>query len=138
MSELGAEGGGGQMTAEEHMGRILNELQVLSSDIEASAVVSRDGSILGSTLPLGVDADRLSSMFGALLSLADRTARENGKENPYEVKIKDEDGYVLMIRVNDDTTLAAMTKPEAKVGLVFYDLRNTSKELARVLGNGGM
>ena len=54
----------------------LRDLQAGTPDIEASAVVSVDGLIMASSLPSGVDEDRISAMSAAMLSLGDRIAAE--------------------------------------------------------------
>jgi len=48
----------------------LRDLQTGTPDIEASAVVSVDGLIMASSLPAGVEEDRVSAMSAAMLSLA--------------------------------------------------------------------
>ena len=50
----------------------LRELQASSPDTEASAVVSVDGLIMASSLPAGVEEDRVSAMSAAMLSLGER------------------------------------------------------------------
>jgi len=55
----------------------LRELQTNTTDVEASAVVSVDGLIIASSLPGGVEEDRVSAMSAAMLSR--RRHRQDGR-----------------------------------------------------------
>ncbi len=41
----------------------LRDLQVSTPDVQASAIVSVDGLIIASSLPAGVEEDRVSAMY---------------------------------------------------------------------------
>lgn len=108
-------------------------MQSLSPDVRSGTVVSAGGEALASTISSSVDVERVSAMVAALFGLAGRMARERGKELPRSVKVRDEGGYVLLSRVEGETVLAAVAGPEARVGLVFYDMRNAGREISRIL-----
>ena len=55
---------------------VLGDLNGVSADVEASAVISSDGLLISALLPSGMDEDRVGAMSAAMLSLGDRTARE--------------------------------------------------------------
>lgn len=117
--------------------QVLEDLRTLSGEVVSVAVLSGSGELRASTLPPGVDQERYVAMLAALTSLARRVARENGGAGFSQVRIKEEAGYVLLVGLEGGDTLAATTGPEARVGLVLYDMRNVRKELERVLGSGG-
>ena len=50
--------------------QVLEELKGSSADVEASALISTDGLMIASSLPNGMDEDRVGAMSAALLSLA--------------------------------------------------------------------
>ena len=72
-------------------------------------------------------------MFAALAGLARRTARENGGAGFVQLMIREEGGHVLLVGFEGGDALAATTGPDARVGLVLYDMRNVRKELVRML-----
>jgi predicted regulator of Ras-like GTPase activity (Roadblock/LC7/MglB family) len=111
----------------------LEDLKALSGDIRSCAVLSGDVELKGTRLAEGVERERAAAMLAALANLSERTARENGKEHASQTRVKTEDGYVLMVRLDDGGTLAAITDPEARVGLVLYDMRNARDEVQRAL-----
>jgi predicted regulator of Ras-like GTPase activity (Roadblock/LC7/MglB family) len=116
--------------------RVLADLRTLSGDIESCGVLSKDGELLSSSHGEGVDRERVTAMLAALADLAQRVARENGKEHASQVRVKAEGGYVLLVRLEGGGTLAATTGPDARVGLALYDMRNARSEIERALQGG--
>jgi uncharacterized protein len=119
-----------------HLDGVLADLRALSGDIESCGVLSTDGELLSSSHGEGVDRERVTAMLAALANRAERVARENGKGHASQVKVKAEGGYVLLIRLEGGGTLAATTGPDARVGLVLYDMRNARDEVERALEGG--
>jgi len=111
----------------------LRNLQFNSSDIEASAVVSVDGLIMASALPTGIEEDRVSAMSAAMLSLGERIAGELGRGYLDQVYIKGENGYVILMSVGEEAVLTALARKEAKLGLIFLDMRRAVEELEKIV-----
>jgi len=117
--------------------RVIVDLRALSEDIESCGVISKDGELLTSSHAPGVDRERAAAMLAALVNLAGRTARENGKEYASQVRVKTGDGHLLLVRLENGGALAATTGPDARVGLALYDMRNARGEVEKALGGGG-
>ncbi len=111
----------------------MRELQVSSPDIEASAVVSVDGLIIASALPDGVEEDRVSAMSAAMLSLGERIATELGRGSLEQVYIKGISGYVVLMAVGEDAVLTALASEQAKLGLIFLDMRRAAEDLLKLI-----
>ena len=111
----------------------LRELQMSTADIEASAIVSVDGLAIASSLPSGVEEDRVSAMSAAMLSLGERIASELGRGSLDEVYVKGASGYVLLTAVGDEAVLTVLARGGAKLGLVFLEMRRATEELADIL-----
>jgi len=107
----------------------LRELQASSPDIEASAIVSVDGLTIASALPQGVEEDRVSAMSAAMLSLGERIATELGRGNLEQVYIKGKQGYVVLMSVGEEAVLTALSREQAKLGLIFLDMRRAAEAL---------
>src|SRR5512136_1220710 len=120
-------------TRTEGMVKLLKELQITTSDVEASAVVSVDGLIIASALPADVEEDRVSAMSAAMLSLGERIASELRRGTLDQVFVRGEEGYVLLMAVGDEAVLTALARKNAKLGLVFLDMKRTAGELLRLL-----
>ena len=115
---------------------LLEGLRSLSGEISTAAVLSGNGDLKASTVRSGVDGERYGAMLAALAGLARRTAREGGESGFAQARIGVEEGYVLLVGLTGGGTLAATTGPEARVGLVLYDMRNARDGLEKVLGSG--
>ncbi len=117
----------------EQMIDCLKDLQVSTPDIEASAVVSVDGLIMASSLPAGVEEDRVSAMSAAMLSLGERIATELRRGILDQVYIRGEHGYVFLMSVGEEAVLTVLARQQAKLGLLFLDMKRTAQELAKIV-----
>ncbi len=117
----------------ERMIERLRDLQVSSPDIEAAAIVSVDGLSIASSLPQGVEEDRVSAMSAAMLSLGERIASELGRGMLDEVYVKGEKGYVILRAVGEEAVLTVLARQQAKLGLLFLDMRRAADEFAAIL-----
>ena len=111
----------------------LRELQASSPDIEASAIVSLDGLTIASALPQGIEEDRVSAMSAAMLSLGERIASELGRGVLEQVYIKGVSGYVILMSVGEDAVLTALSREQAKLGLIFLDMRRATEDLKKLI-----
>jgi hypothetical protein len=111
----------------------LRDLRISTSDIEASAVVSVDGLIMASDLPSDVEEDRVSAMSAAMLSLGERIASELGRGALDQVYIRGDYGYVILMSVGEEAVLTALARQDAKLGLVFLDMRRAAADLSRLV-----
>lgn len=112
---------------------ILNDLNGTSADIEASGVISTDGLMMASALPADMDEDRVGAMSAAMLSLGDRTAQELARGTLEQVLIKGDNGYVLMTHAGEEAVLTVLAKPNAKLGLIFLDVKRAAASILDVI-----
>ena len=117
----------------EQMIDCLKDLQVSTPDIESAAVVSVDGLIMASSLPAGVEEDRVSAMSAAMLSLGERIATELGRGMLDQVYIRGENGYVFLMSVGEEAVLTVLARQQAKLGLLFLDMKRTAQELSNIV-----
>jgi hypothetical protein len=111
----------------------LRAFQASSVDIEASAVVSVDGLSMASTLPQGMEEDRVSAMSAAMLSLGERIAQELSRGVVEQVYVRGEQGYVILMSIGEEAVLTVLTRSKAKIGLVFLDMRRTVEDLKKLI-----
>lgn len=120
-------------TRTEQMISRLRDLRVSTPDIEASALVSVDGLIIASDLAADVEEDRVSAMSAAMLSLGERIAGELGRGMLDQVYIRGDNGYVILMSVGEEAVLTALARKDAKLGLVFLDMRRAAEDLTRLV-----
>ncbi|HNV94522.1 MAG: Roadblock/LC7 domain protein [Candidatus Methanofastidiosum methylothiophilum] len=117
----------------EKLTEMLKNLSGTSPDIEASAIVSTDGLVIASALPKDVEEDRVAAMSAAMLSLGERTSKELMKGNLEEVFVKGQNGYILLMGAGEEAVLTTLARKDAKLGLVFLDMKRAAEEIAKVI-----
>ncbi len=118
----------------EEMVETLRAMQTAAPDIEASAVVSVDGLIMASALPVEVEEDRVSAMSAAMLSLGERIAGELGRGGLDQVYIRGDSGFIVLSAIGEEAVLTALAREKAKLGMVFLEMRRAAKTLTKLVG----
>ncbi len=121
------------LSRNERMVDQLRELQVSSPDVEAAAIISVDGLPIASSMPQGFEEDRVSAMSAAMLSLGERIAGELGRGVLDEVYVRGEYGYVILRAVGEEAVLTVLARQQAKLGLLFLDMRRVAEKLSTIL-----
>jgi len=117
----------------ERLVRRLQELQMNTPDVEATAIVSVDGLAMASSLPGGIEEDRVAAMSAAMLSLGERIASELGRGMLDEVYVKGEHGYVVLRAIGEEAVLTVLARQQTKLGLLFLDMRRASEDMTIIL-----
>lgn len=112
---------------------VLRELNGKSDEMEASAVISRDGLSVAAVLGDGVDPNRLGAMCAALLGLADTTAKELERGALKQVLLHGEKGVLLLVHIGKTHVLALAAKPNINLGMVLLEAKKTAERLAAIL-----
>jgi predicted regulator of Ras-like GTPase activity (Roadblock/LC7/MglB family) len=115
------------------MSERLRDLQASSPDVEASAVISVDGLTIASALPESIEGDRVAAMSAAMLSLGERISGELGRGNLDQVYIRGENGFMILMAVGDEAVLTVLARKQAKLGLLFLDMRRVTQDLTELV-----
>ncbi|MEA1978176.1 MAG: roadblock/LC7 domain-containing protein [Chloroflexota bacterium] len=115
------------------MSERLRDLQASSHDVEASAVISVDGLTIASALPENIEGDRVAAMSAAMLSLGERISGELGRGNLDQVYIRGENGFMILMAVGDEAVLTVLARKQAKLGLLFLDMRRVTQDLSELV-----
>lgn len=115
------------------MSERLRDLQASSPDVEASAVISADGLTIASALPESIEGDRVAAMSAAMLSLGERISGELGRGNLDQVYIRGENGFMILMAVGDEAVLTVLARKQAKLGLLFLDMRRVTQDLSELV-----
>ena len=115
------------------MMRRLQDLQIRTPDVEASAIISVDGLPIASSLPAGAEEDRVAAMSAAMLSLGDRIAGELGQGLLEQIFVKGENGYIVLTDIGGEAVLTVIARAKAKLGLVFLEMRRAVEDLLKLV-----
>jgi len=95
--------------------------------------LSKDGLMMAALLPASMDEDRVGAMSAAMLSLGDRTAQELARGTLEQVLIKGDHGYILMTHAGHEAVVTVLAKPNARLGLIFLDVKRAAESIAKIL-----
>jgi predicted regulator of Ras-like GTPase activity (Roadblock/LC7/MglB family) len=112
---------------------ILRGLRVSSPDIIGSAVCSLEGFIIASAMPAEIDEELVGGMSAALLGIGERISGELMRATMEQTFVKSEKGYVILNAVGTETVLVLLVSKEAKLGLIFLELKRAIPELSKVI-----
>ncbi len=112
---------------------VLRRLRTSSPDIFGAAIVSLDGFLIASVAPSEIDEELVSGMSAALLGVGERISNEMMRAPLNQIFVKSEKGYVILNSVGEDAVLVLLVTHEAKLGLIFLELRRIVPELQKVI-----
>lgn len=121
------------MNRTDSLNKVLRSLQSGSPDVEASALISEDGLMIASALRQDLDETRVAGMTATLLNLGTRAAVELGRGEVLEVVVRGDQGYAVMVSAGRGTLLLVVANENAKLGLIFFDMRETVRSIQRIL-----
>lgn len=121
------------MSRLDSLNKILKKLQNESPGVEASALISEDGLMIASALPQDLDETHVGGMTATLLNLGTRAATELRRGEVHEVIVRGDDGYAVMISAGRGVLLLVLANEHAKLGLIFFDMREAITALKSVL-----
>lgn len=116
-----------------NLNKVLKNLQSGSPDVEASALITEDGLMIASALPQDLDETGVAGMSATLLNLGTRAAAELRRGDVEEVIVRGEQGYVVMISAGRGVLLLLVANERAKLGLIFFDMREAINSIKRIL-----
>jgi len=111
---------------------LLGELSQ-TGDIEASAIVRRDGLMIASNLPSKIDSRTIAAMTAALVGTAETCSSELARGQFLQVIVESELGKVVSVGAGKLAVLVCLVKTTGNLGLVLLSMDRTSKKIEKVL-----
>jgi predicted regulator of Ras-like GTPase activity (Roadblock/LC7/MglB family) len=115
----------------------LADLTEISSQVIHVAIVGEDGRILATTIGGDGQARRFVDGIQRLLEEADVLRQARGLPGLAQLEAATLDGSVFVVR-RDDRLIAATTRPDPTVGLVFYDLKHCLRSIDETSAGSGV
>jgi predicted regulator of Ras-like GTPase activity (Roadblock/LC7/MglB family) len=75
----------------------------------------------------------VSGMAAAMLGVGERISSELMASTMEQVYVRSEKGFVILNAVGTDSVLVVLTTKEAKLGLVFIEVKRRCVELAKAI-----
>ena len=120
------------MNIKEMLEKILKDLRTVG-DVDASAIVSRDGLLIAADIPQNVNAEAFAAMTAAMLGAAETATSELGKGVPDRVIVEGKEGKIIATGAGSKALLVVMTNPKASLGLILFKIGKASDKIKEVL-----
>jgi predicted regulator of Ras-like GTPase activity (Roadblock/LC7/MglB family) len=115
------------------LGYILTNFVSTTTDVEGVAVVTPDGLPLASSLPGGMDEERVSAMSAAMLSLGDRIGQELARGGIDRIYVEGEKGFSILTSCGEDAVFLVLANKAAKQGVLMLEIKRALTELKTAL-----
>lgn len=116
----------------ERLELILGDLRK-AADVEASAIVRRDGLMIASDLPSRIDSRTVAAMTAALVGTAETCSNELKRGSFSEVVVDSEKGKVVAIGAGPLAILVCLMRPEGNLGYVLLAMERAAKNIDGLL-----
>ncbi|HFE66266.1 MAG TPA: DUF4388 domain-containing protein [Chloroflexi bacterium] len=113
---------------------VLSELLQESADIEGAAVIGIDGLVYSANVPhRDLDVDLVGAAAAATLGLSKRSVQQFKRGNFARVLIQGDAGNIIVVPLNEETLLVALTPNAVNLGMAFAEVKDAAGQLADIL-----
>jgi predicted regulator of Ras-like GTPase activity (Roadblock/LC7/MglB family) len=117
----------------EKLSSVLQNFVSGTSDVQGAALVTPDGLPLASTLPGGMDEERVSAMSAAMLSLGERIGSELARGSIDRIFVEGDKGYGILTSCTEDAVFLVLADKAAKQGVLMLEIKRSLAELKLLL-----
>jgi predicted regulator of Ras-like GTPase activity (Roadblock/LC7/MglB family) len=111
--------------------RILADLNK-TEGIKGSMVVGKDGLVIASQMPSGIDTELIGAMASAAYGSAERTATEINQGTLEQMMIEGEYGKTLMTDAGEGI-LVVLTDAKVNLGLIRINIKRSTEKVKSAL-----
>jgi hypothetical protein len=116
----------------EMLEKVLKDLKSVG-DVEAGAVISRDGLLIAADISQNVNAEAFAAMTATMLGAAETATSELGKGVPDRVIVEGKDGKIVATGAGFKALLVVMTTSKANLGLILLEMSRASEKIKELL-----
>lgn len=120
-------------TLAQNVNQQLRSMHTSTPEVIGAVVVNMDGFVVSSVIPSEVDDELIGGMAAALLGVGERIAHDLMRAQMEQVYVRSPKGYVIVNAINDQSALVLLVTREAKLGLIFLEIRRVVAELGRLV-----
>ncbi len=117
----------------EKLSHILQDFVSTTTNVQGAAMVTTDGLPLASSLPSGMDEERVSAMSAAMLSLGERIGRELTRGELDRIYVQGNEGFSILTSCGSDAVFLVLASKDAKQGVLMLEIKRTLAELKLIL-----
>jgi hypothetical protein len=88
-----------------------------------------EGFMVASVSLSEIDEGLVGGLTAALVGVGERIAKEMMNSKMNQIFVKSDKGYIICNNISDDVVLVSLVNSEAKLGLIFLEIRRILPEL---------
>jgi predicted regulator of Ras-like GTPase activity (Roadblock/LC7/MglB family) len=111
------------------LGDILTNFVSTTADVEGVAIVTPDGLPLASSLPGGMDEERVSAMSAAMLSLGERIGKELVRGGIDRIYVEGDQGFSILTSCGNEAVFLVLANKASKQGVLMLEIKRALTEL---------
>ena len=112
---------------------VLRTLRTSTPEILGAVVVNMEGIVIASLLPQEVDEELIGGMAASLLGVGERISADLMGSKMEQIYARSPKGYIVLNAVSAEAALVLLVTREAKLGLIFLEIKRVAVELARII-----
>ena len=112
---------------------VLNRFRSISPDIFGASVITMEGFMVASVTLSEIDEGLVGGLTAAMLGVGERIASEMMNSRMSQIYVKSDNGYIICNSINEETVLVSLVNLDAKLGLIFLEIRRILPDLASLI-----
>lgn len=112
---------------------VLRTLRTSTPEVLGAVVVNMEGIVIASLLPQEVDEELIGGMAASLLGVGERISADLMGSKMEQIYARSPKGYIVLNAVSAEAALVLLVTREAKLGLIFLEIKRVAAELARLI-----
>ena len=117
----------------EKLSHILQNFVSTTTNVQGAAMVTTDGLPLASSLPGGMDEERVSAMSAAMLSLGEHIGKELVHSLTEPIYIEGKEGFSILTSCGEDGVFLVLAGKAAKQEVLMSEIQRTLEEIKPAL-----
>ena len=122
-----------KLSKKEQLSEILKEMEHKAGGIQGSAIVTRDGLIVASRLPVDVNLNAFGGFTASFFGAAETAVYELKKVRIYDVYIESDEVKIIALEAGESAFLVTMVKLNANTGLVLMQMKKATVGIKKVM-----
>ena len=112
---------------------MLNELESIDPEIEASAIIRTDGLLMASNFRVDMDRNLVAAMNAAMLNISNRATREMKRGELQEMLVRADNGVIALVNAGSNAVLSVIARKDANLGLLLFEMKRSAKKIVETL-----
>jgi len=111
----------------------LQEFVTSVSNVQGASIMSPDGLAIASSLPAGMEEDRVAAMSAAMLALGERMGKELVRGDIQRVVVEGSKGFATIAACTADAVVVVLADEKVKLGVLNLEIKQLVERVRPML-----